>query len=65
MARRTVRRWWHWLREKNELFSFILRSRFPEWGRASVDLSIFWHSALTGMPLCEVMAWLDREITVP
>jgi hypothetical protein len=42
-----------------------LRSRFPEWGRAS-DFEGFWKGALSAMPLSEIMASLDFDgVIVP
>lgn len=65
LDRRTVRRWWAWLKSSTQLFSFKLRSRFPELGRAGDDWKAFWRAVLAAMPLCEAMAWLDRELVVP
>ena len=62
--RRTVKRWWAWLRSRHDTFSFHLRSRFPEWGRTG-DWQHFWRHCLDQMPLSGVMAWLDMEVTVP
>jgi hypothetical protein len=65
LDRRTVRRWWHWLKARSETFALFLRSRFPDGGRA-VDGSSFWLTCLDHMPLCEAMAYLDQEgIVVP
>jgi len=64
LDRRTVRRWRDWLNARSETFAFFLRSRFPEWGR-SPDGPSFWRQVLDSMPLAKVMAWLDREISVP
>ena len=62
--RHTARRWWNWLEARNATFAFFLRSRFPQWGRTR-DRESFWRTCLSGMPLHEVMAWLDRELIVP
>jgi transposase-like protein len=63
--RHTVRRWWGWLRDRSETFSFWLRSRFPELGRA-VDRGEFWPLCWQVMPLSGAMAWLDRDgVAVP
>jgi len=63
--RHTVRRWWGWLRDRSETFSFWLRSRFPELGR-SADCAGFWRACWESMPLSQVMVWLDlAEVTVP
>jgi hypothetical protein len=64
-ARSTVRRWWQWLQQRHDLFAFHLRSHWPEWGRAQ-SWQAFWQLALAQEPLCEVMAWLDRQgVVVP
>jgi transposase-like protein len=65
LDRRTVRRWWEWLESCTETFSFHLRSRFPELGRAGDDWQAFWRVCLNLMPLSEAMAWLDYELSVP
>ena len=62
--RRTVRRWWDWLRARTERFAFFLRARFPELGR-SADGGSFWRTVMSGMSLANAMAWLDRELSVP
>ncbi len=64
-ARSTVRRWRQWLQQRHEQLAFHLRSHRPEWGRAG-SWQVFWQLALAQEPLCEVMAWLDRQgVTVP
>lgn len=65
LDRRTVRRWREWVVSCTPSFAFFLRSRFPELGRAGDDWQAFWRACLQQMPLCEAMAWLDRELTVP
>ena len=45
-------------------FAFVLRNRFPGWGRTP-DPCAFWHLAFGTMPLAEIMACLDRDIAVP
>lgn len=60
ICRRTVRRWWNWLPSRTVEFEFFLRSRFPEWGRAT-DCKSFWQGCLCDMPLSEVMASLDHD----
>ncbi len=62
--RRTVRRWRDWLSARGETFIFVLRSRFPEWGRG-IDAQGFWRTALGDMSLANAMAWLDRDLIVP
>ncbi len=64
-SRRTIGRWWQWLKARFEEQSFHLRSRFPELGR-TVNWQGFWSSCLQRMRLCEAMVWLDREgVAVP
>jgi transposase-like protein len=65
LDRRTVRRWWEWLKSNTELFAFKLRERFAELGRTGDDWKQFWRAVLNRMPLCEAMAWLDRDLVVP
>lgn len=64
LDRRTVSRWWAWLESRHELFSFHLRSRFPEWGR-TINWKDFWRNCLDRLPLADIMAWLDLEVCVP
>jgi transposase-like protein len=65
LARHTVRRWWRWLEDGSEAFTFHLRSRFDELGRTT-DTPSFWRACFARMPLCRAMAWLDGDgITVP
>lgn len=64
-ARRTMARWWGWLRERSGEFEFHLRSHWPEWGRAA-HWQEFWGMALGSDRLRELMAWLDGQgISVP
>lgn len=62
--RRTVRRWRDWLRERGELFAFVLRSRWPELGRAA-DFESFWRNVIDELSLQQAAVWLDRELVVP
>lgn len=65
LDRRTVGRWWDWLKERGDEFGLFLRSRFPELGR-TVDFGSFWSAALAGLGLMNGMAWLDgQEVVVP
>jgi transposase-like protein len=65
LCRRTIRRWWSWLHSRTGEFEFLLKSRFPEWGRAT-DSNSFWRGCLDEMPLSEVMASLDRDgVNIP
>lgn len=64
-AASTMRRWWRWLKARHVEFSFHLKSRQPEWGRAK-EWREFWRSAMTQEPLRELMAYLDNQgVTVP
>jgi hypothetical protein len=63
-ARRTVRRWRHWLDARSERYAFVLRSRFAELGRLA-DHESFWRHVLDSLSLAQAMAWIDRELTVP
>jgi len=62
--RRTIGRWWQWLREYGQTFEFHLRSRLPELGRA-VGFSDFWRQLFKSMGLAAAMARLDQEMIVP
>lgn len=62
---RTAGRWWRWLQERSESFSFHLRSQWIEWGRA-LDWCGFWRVAFEAQPLRDSMAWLEAQgIPVP
>ncbi len=58
-SRRTIGRWWRWLKGRFDEHALHLRSRFPELGRA-VDWKVFWSRCFECMNLCEAMGWLDR-----
>jgi transposase-like protein len=62
--RRTVGRWWCWLHERGEVFSSLLRSRWPELGRCA-DFASFWRNVIDELSLQQAMSWLDRELVVP
>jgi transposase-like protein len=62
--RRTVRRWRDWLHERGEQFAFVLRSRWPELGRAA-DFESFWRNVIDELSLQQALAWLDRDLIVP
>ena len=65
LDRRTIGRWWGWLRERGEVLAMLLKARFPELGRA-VDFRGFWQGCWQTMSLSQAMAWLDREgVVVP
>lgn len=63
-ARRTVRRWWAWLHERSDQFTFWLRSRLPELGRRA-DFESFWRNVIDGVSLQQGMVLLDRDLIVP
>ena len=64
-SRRTLSRWWQWLRGQFDVHAFHLRSRFPSLGRAA-DWKAFWVGCFERMRLCEAMSWLDRAgVVVP
>ena len=64
-SRRTVGRWWQWLKARFAAHSFHLRSRYPDLGRA-VNMSAFWGACFERMRLGEAMAWLEHEgVVVP
>ena len=58
-SRRSIGRWWQWLKGRFDEHALHLRSRFPELGRA-VDWKAFWSRCFECMNLCEAMGWLDR-----
>ena len=62
-ARSTLRRWRHWLQDRNAPLSFFLRSRWPELGR--LPEPDFWRQVISRMSLARVMAELDRNLVVP
>ena len=64
-SRRTIGRWWKWLKARFVEHSFHLRSRFADLGRA-LNLPAFWHACFARMTLGEAMAWLEHEgVVVP
>jgi transposase-like protein len=64
-SRRTIARWWQWLRSQFDVHALHLSSRFAELGRA-VDWKAFWRGCFERMRLCEAMSWLDRAgVVVP
>jgi len=64
-SRRTIGRWWRWLKERFAEHSFHLRSRFADLGR-TVNLSTFWCACFERMALGEAMAWIEHEgVVVP
>ena len=64
-SRRTVGRWWQWLKARFAEHSFHLRSRYSDLGRA-VNLPAFWLACFERMTLGEAMAWIEHEgVLVP
>ena len=64
-SRRTLGRWWVWLRAQFDGHSLHLRSRFAQLGRA-VEGKAFWSLCFERMSLGEAMGWLDRAgVSVP
>jgi transposase-like protein len=64
-SRRTVGRWWQWLKARFAEHSFHLRSRFVDLGRA-VNLPTFWDACFERLGLAEAMAWLEHQgVVVP
>ncbi len=64
-SRRTIGRWWQWLKERFVEHSFHLRSRFADLGRA-MNLPAFWHACFERPGLAEAMAWIEHEgVVVP
>jgi len=65
MSRRTLGRWWGWLRGCVALHGFHLRSLAPWLGRAGPGVEV-WSAALGRAPLWAWMASLDRlGVAVP
>ena len=62
--RRTVRRWRDGLQGRSECFAFLLRSRFPEFGRFA-DHASFWRHVIERLSPAQAMAWPDRDLIVP
>jgi hypothetical protein len=64
-SRRTIGRWWQWLKARFVEHSFHLRSRFADLGRA-MNLPAFWRACFEQMGLAEAMAWIEHEgVIVP
>ncbi len=64
-SRRTIGRWWQWLKARFAEHSFHLRSRFADLGRA-VNLPAFWRACFERLGLAEAMAWLEHQgVVVP
>jgi transposase-like protein len=64
-SRRTIGRWWQWLKARFVEQSFHLRSGFADLGRA-MNLPAFWRACFEQMGLAEAMAWIEHEgVIVP
>jgi hypothetical protein len=64
-GRHTIGRWWRWLEDRFDRYSFHLRSHFPELGRSASQAS-FWLACFGRMSLAAAMAVLDRDgVTIP
>jgi transposase-like protein len=64
-SRRTIGRWWQWMKERFVEHSFHLRSRFADLGRA-MHLPAFWRACFEQMGLAEAMAWIEHQgVIVP
>jgi hypothetical protein len=65
LDRRTVGRWWDWLKQRGQEFEFHLCSRYAELGRA-LDFQDFWQRCLPHGSLSQVMRLLDHDgVRVP
>lgn len=65
VSRRTVGRWWRWLRSCVDLHGFHLRCVVPSLGRGAPGVAL-WSTALGQRPLSAWMATLDRlGVVVP
>jgi transposase-like protein len=64
-SRRTLGRWWQWLKARFEEHSFPLRSRFADLGRAA-NVPAFWGACFERMAWSEAMGWLEHDgVVVP
>ncbi len=63
-TRRTIQRWWNWLRECGPVFRFHLSSRFAEFGRVGEALD-YWCHVVDTMGLSRAMAFVNQEMRVP
>jgi hypothetical protein len=63
-TRRTIGRWWNWLRECGPVFRFHLNSRFAELGRHAEDTD-YWCHVFETMGLSRAMAFVNQETRVP
>ena len=58
-SRHTIRRWWQRLRQRFALDASLLRSDFPDLGRAT-GFGPFWRACLAQMRLSEAMVVVHR-----
>ena len=63
-TRRTIQRWWNWLRECGPVFRFHLSSRFAEFGRVGEALD-YWCHVVDTMGLSRAMAFVNQEMRIP
>ena len=63
-TRRTIQRWWNWLRECGPVFRFHLSSRFAELGRLGGELD-YWCHVVDTMGLSRAMAFVNQEMRIP
>ena len=63
-TRRTIQRWWNWLRECGPVFRFHLSSRFAEVGRVGGECD-YWCHVIETMGLSRAMAFVNQETRVP
>jgi len=63
-TRRTIQRWWNWLRECGPVFRFHLSSRFAELGRVGGECG-YWCHVIETMGLSRAMAFINQEMCVP
>ncbi len=59
-SRRTVNRWWQFLKARHIEYAFHLCSRFPQLGRHATPQD-FWPACFDEMTLAESMGWLERD----
>lgn len=59
LSRHTASRWRVWLEDRYEGYALVLRSRFPDLGRAD-GWRAFWARCLATLGLDPAMGWLDR-----
>lgn len=63
-TRRTIQRWWNWLRESGPVFRLHLSSRFAELGRVGGECD-YWCHVIETMGLSRAMAFINQQMCVP